>query len=843
MTTSTEKHTFARLLRENIVNLCRSNSSLARSGDGPVQIDAIICVSGQRDGDELVVKVHEKILNDNGVSVKSLLFPDNESGEEHHNESGPSESGSCKRFKDENPESPGTDMEEEQEQPEGYADFIEQNGNQYLGKSAFLSSPYHLQKKTPLRSERWTPTMPIPTTPECKACGFTFENFDVLSEHNEAVHSVFTCNSCHKTFTSRSNLERHSRLHTGFKPYVCAICHKAFSRKDHLSNHAAKHAFKCATCNKRFADKKSLASHHLYEHESPLSHVCDFCNKGFGNQELYEEHVKTHPQYHAVMQRFNYQRSSTPSPRKLSCPQCQFSSHDKITLLKHCIQHNENHRCYTCLSCAKTFSDPLRYDEHLSLHKAEHNIFECCLCRQVFPTLDVLKRHEPMHLNENDVPVNSEMLPCNHCNKYFPDEGQLHEHLAMHSALVHRCSFCQLAFSSTSELHQHMTELRHFPQQSSEPTDLSMKSEHGNGGQEQPSRDPTPPRNPTPSEQLPAEEENEDVTMPDKDEIGSDIEVVEPQAPEEAETTPAGEPFKVEPVRSILGNKLTQERARKRKAPSPEKFVPTPSPEKFIPAPPPYVEPAMGGYYRPAEPYEIVPQDLSLKRVNNHMNALAARAAAAYAEEHLRAAHERYRLDLERLERERQERDRYEKLQRERESQRTPQPSKPGIDIPPGPQTCSVCNTTFGTFHEMETHCFVEHNRSPCMFCSKTFAQKANRDRHVCLHTGDKPYSCPDCDEKFSRGDKLKLHRVRAHNLQVNSSPLLGRGNNKDTGSNANSTTGWSSPSTNHSEDSTWPHTPQPPPFYKKEGELDVVHAGGEWSMVTEENGHTAVTS
>jgi uncharacterized Zn-finger protein len=63
-------------------------------------------------------------------------------------------------------------------------------------------------------------------------------------------------------------------------------------------------------------------------------------------------------------------------------------------------------------------------------------------------------------------------------------------------------------------------------------------------------------------------------------------------------------------------------------------------------------------------------------------------------------------------------------------------------------------------------HCFSEHNRSPCMFCSKTFAQKANRDRHVCLHTGEKPYSCPECDEKFSRGDKLKLHRTRVHKVQ-----------------------------------------------------------------------------
>jgi len=27
-------------------------------------------------------------------------------------------------------------------------------------------------------------------------------------------------------------------------------------------------------------------------------------------------------------------------------------------------------------------------------------------------------------------------------------------------------------------------------------------------------------------------------------------------------------------------------------------------------------------------------------------------------------------------------------------------------------------------------------------------------------------YGCPDCDERFSRGDKLKMHRIRTHGVQ-----------------------------------------------------------------------------
>jgi len=56
-----------------------------------------------------------------------------------------------------------------------------------------------------------------------------------------------------------------------------------------------------------------------------------------------------------------------------------------------------------------------------------------------------------------------------------------------------------------------------------------------------------------------------------------------------------------------------------------------------------------------------------------------------------------------------------------------------------GPYVCSLCNEGFEVWDTLEAHCLTEHSRNPCRFCTKTFAQKANRDRHVCLHTGDKP--------------------------------------------------------------------------------------------------------
>jgi hypothetical protein len=60
------KQAVARLLKETIVQLCRANVQF--SGGGRIEVDGIICISGQVEGQELVVKVHE-VLREGGVTA------------------------------------------------------------------------------------------------------------------------------------------------------------------------------------------------------------------------------------------------------------------------------------------------------------------------------------------------------------------------------------------------------------------------------------------------------------------------------------------------------------------------------------------------------------------------------------------------------------------------------------------------------------------------------------------------------------------------------------------------------------------------------------------------------
>ncbi|KAF7257058.1 Zinc finger protein [Paragonimus skrjabini miyazakii] len=71
----------------------------------------------------------------------------------------------------------------------------------------------------------------------CNQCHKDFASLNLLCAHTFSVHRGFRCTICRAQFTQRSNLQRHSLRHVGFKPFVCKVCDKAYYRKDHLVRH------------------------------------------------------------------------------------------------------------------------------------------------------------------------------------------------------------------------------------------------------------------------------------------------------------------------------------------------------------------------------------------------------------------------------------------------------------------------------------------------------------------------------------------------------------------------------------------------------------------------------
>ncbi|MCL4140548.1 UNVERIFIED_CONTAM: hypothetical protein GTU68_034346, partial [Idotea baltica] len=51
--------------------------------------------------------------------------------------------------------------------------------------------------------------------------------------------------------------------------------------------------------------------------------------------------------------------------------------------------------------------------------------------------------------------------------------------------------------------------------------------------------------------------------------------------------------------------------------------------------------------------------------------------------------------------------------------------------------------------------------RFPCALCPLRFALKSDYKRHLLVHTGEKPFSCPHCHAKFRQESHLRRHLAR----------------------------------------------------------------------------------
>jgi hypothetical protein len=65
-------------------------------------------------------------------------------------------------------------------------------------------------------------------------------------------HMAYTCDKCEKSFSRKSGLTMHIKVHTGDKPYKCGRCMTLFARKstlvDHMKVHTGEKPYKCDRC-------------------------------------------------------------------------------------------------------------------------------------------------------------------------------------------------------------------------------------------------------------------------------------------------------------------------------------------------------------------------------------------------------------------------------------------------------------------------------------------------------------------------------------------------------------------------------------------------------------------
>uniref|UniRef100_A0A8D8N1J9 Wilms tumor protein homolog n=1 Tax=Culex pipiens TaxID=7175 RepID=A0A8D8N1J9_CULPI len=300
----------------------------------------------------------------------------------------------------------------------------------------------------------------------CQFCEFKTANRNMLITHIRDLHGIdrpYICIQCNKGFHRRSDLKKHTFVHSGVRPFSCDECGKSFSRNTNLTKHLRIHSgfkpHKCKfnNCSRSFANKADLVRHQNIHMSLGKQFSCAKCNNTYARKDKLLSHericfAKQHQQQQQQLIQILAPTTTTTSSAHFDAGENMVISLDPYRTeidpasAAGPTEDDPGIPNAAPVSAISSFSNVIREE----LSTVQPKLFSCAKCPKKFLSKNTLHTHQLTHSDVRN-------YRCHTCDKKFIRKRELDRHLtAVHSNhKPYECKQCSKRFSRKDKLLRH----------------------------------------------------------------------------------------------------------------------------------------------------------------------------------------------------------------------------------------------------------------------------------------------------------------------------------------------------------------------------------------------------